>query len=226
MLFLSPTNSASMGSVLRPCLGVAGSGKIVGRNLGRNSDVAAQSSIQANRVALYPGPESIRGVTKAASACIPGNRRPRPGLKRKGHARKGKFHARTSDSGPQGAVQADVRTRALSASSPTQYTVGSSMPLLDSRQVVQRSVVGVLAGEAVRRSYPSQSCKILFKHNCRLRGSHPMTQGLITVIPIPSKSSTSLVATDASRLRAMAAIWQSAWFMGRPAARRVAAIKA
>ena len=55
---------------------------------------------------------------------------------------------------------------------------------------------------------------------------HPSAQGLITSIPLPSKSPMSLVTTDAPRLRAIAAIWQSAWLMGRPAARRAAAITA
>ncbi len=59
-----------------------------------------------------------------------------------------------------------------------------------------------------------------------LRCTHPPAQGLISSILIPSKSSTSLVATDAPRQRAMAAIWQSAWLMGRPAARRAAATTA
>ena len=51
-----------------------------------------------------------------------------------------------------------------------------------------------------------------------------MSQGLITLIPHPSKPSSSLVATPALLERAMAAIWQSAWLMGCPEERREAAI--
>ena len=66
----------------------------------------------------------------------------------------------------------------------------------------------------------------LVKSDQRQDCARPFDQGSITSIPQPSKSLTSLVATDALRERAVAAIWQSAWLMGCPAARRPAAIRA
>jgi hypothetical protein len=57
-------------------------------------------------------------------------------------------------------------------------------------------------------------------------GVHWSFQGLITRTPQPSKSLTLRVAMGASVAREMAAIWQSASAMGRPTARRWAAISA
>ena len=60
-----------------------------------------------------------------------------------------------------------------------------------------------------------------------LRGrTHLPTQGSMKSIPVPSKSRTFLVATAAPREWAMAAIWQSACAIGRPALRRCAATSA
>ena len=80
---------------------------------------------------------------------------------------------------------------------------------------VARNLSETAQGKAMRSSRQRQT-----------RGAQPAVQGSITSSPIPSKASTSLVATAAPRLCAIAAIWQSAWLMGRPAARRSAAIMA
>ena len=94
------------------------------------------------------------------------------------------------------------------------------------QQVGQCRVVRSLSRRAARRPYAAQVVKIGCNGCGKLLCAHPFAQGLITSIPLPSKSSTSLVATAAPRQRAIAAIWQSAWLMGRPAARRAAAITA
>ena len=48
----------------------------------------------------------------------------------------------------------------------------------------------------------------------------------MTAMPQPRKSATLRVATAAPWAWAVAAIWQSAWAIGWPAARRAAAISA
>ena len=73
-------------------------------------------------------------------------------------------------------------------------------------QVGQRRVVGALAGGAAGRSDPAQIGKILLYRRCQLRCVHPIVQGLIGSTPLPAMPCTSLVATDASRQRAMAAM--------------------
>lgn len=55
---------------------------------------------------------------------------------------------------------------------------------------------------------------------------HGGDQGCTILMSMPSKSRTLRVATVMPRERAIAAIWQSAGAMGRPAERRAAAISA
>lgn len=57
-----------------------------------------------------------------------------------------------------------------------------------------------------------------------LDGVHLAFQGLIKSMPQPSKSGVFRVATGAPWACAIAAIWQSACMIGRPAARRAAAM--
>ena len=59
----------------------------------------------------------------------------------------------------------------------------------------------------------------------KLRSYH-VAQGSTTSTPVPWKSRTFRVTRTAPRERDMAAIWQSASPMGRPAWRRLAAISA
>lgn len=61
---------------------------------------------------------------------------------------------------------------------------------------------------------------------CFGRADHPVVQGSTTSIPAPSKSRSFLVTRTAPRARDMAAIWQSASPIGRPARRRPEAISA
>ena len=60
----------------------------------------------------------------------------------------------------------------------------------------------------------------------RGHAAHAVAQGSTISTPISSKSRTLRVATAIPRHRAIAAIWQSAGAMGRPAERRPAAISA
>lgn len=59
-----------------------------------------------------------------------------------------------------------------------------------------------------------------------LNGVHAVVQGLIRSISQPSKSGVLRVATEAPRVWAIEAIWQSAWAIGRPADRRAAEMAA
>ena len=108
-------------------------------------------------------------------------------------------------------VEAEVRVaRALLGKLADAEDLGPERPAYGVQKVGQSGVEGSLSGCAARRPYAAQVVKIL--PNCchQLRCAHASAQGLITSIPLPSKSSMSLVATDAPRLRAIAAIWQSA----------------
>ena len=60
------------------------------------------------------------------------------------------------------------------------------------------------------RPDPAKVGKVGLDRFIQPRRVHSSDQGLITSIPLLSKSSMSLVATDAPRLLAIAAIWQSA----------------
>ncbi len=70
---------------------------------------------------------------------------------------------------------------------------------------------GLSNGLARNLSETAQGGAMRSNRQRQTRGAQPAVQGSITSSPIPSKASTSLVATAAPRLCAIAAIWLSAW---------------
>ena len=78
------------------------------------------------------------------------------------------------------------------------------------QQVSQSRIVRSLSRCPAGPPYAAEVGEVLLDCCGQLSCAHPFAQGLITSIPLPSKASMSLVATDAPRLRAIAAIWQSA----------------
>ncbi len=70
---------------------------------------------------------------------------------------------------------------------------------------------GLSNGVARNLSETAQGGAMRSSRQRQTRGAQPAVQGPITSSPIPSKASTSLVATAAPQLCAIAAIWLSAW---------------
>ena len=93
-----------------------------------------------------------------------------------------------------------------------------------------RSPAFVLATAALRvrpwRAASPSNSPIRFSRERSGRAAHPAVQGSTTSMPMSTKSRTLRVATVMPRERAIAAIWQSAGWVGRPAERRLAAISA